>query len=190
MKLFMLFVLLIPMISVAEAEVLWDYDLHSLPPGWWAAWLWEFTSSGAKLYTSCGGYSGSSGGDLGSLDTSIVLPEGIDSLVIKVDQSLSLGSYGCLSKAWVYVSFNEGANWMEVYHQQSPFSSSDPLNICLTGITMAGMPFKIKFTGVAYGSNYGGSSIHWYLENFLLTAYGEGLALQQWTWGSIKAATE
>ena len=187
-KMLILLVLLIPMISAADEEVLWDYDFHTLPPGWDATWLWGFSGEGASLHASIGGYSGCTGGDMGSFDTSVLLPEGIDSLVITADQSLSLAGTNDYSEAGIYVSFNQGVNWMEVYYAHSPFSGSDPVHICLAGITMAGLPFQIKFIGTAYGSNYGGSLIHWDLENFLLTAYGNNLSLEQWTWGGIKSA--
>lgn len=172
--------------AVADELVLWDYDLHTLPPGWDVDFQWEFPGDCARFQASCYGYTGGYYGNLGSFDTCAVLSGEVDSLVIYADQNLYL--YGYMDYCFVeaHVSLNNGSTWKEVFYESSNFSTSDPLHICISETPQSGDSVQVKFYAAGYGSNYGGSEALWELENFTLTPWGNGMVLNQWTWGALK----
>jgi len=172
----------------AEEAVLWEYDFHTLPPGWQADQWWDFTDSGAEIYVSYGGTSGWLGGDFGSFDTTAFIPDGTDSLIITAEQLLSLSGNNSYSFADVSISLNHGSSWQSVFYQTSNYSTTDPLVIALAEEIQGGDSIQVRFQAVAIGTMYGGSTAYWRLEDFVMTAYGEGLLLQQCSWGRIKAS--
>jgi hypothetical protein len=173
--------------AFSEELVLWEYDFHTLPPDWEASWYWEFTVEyGAYLNVSFGGTSGCAGGAFGSYNTCAILPEGTDSVTIYADQVLSLTHYIDWSYAEVCISRDQGSNWEQIFYETSDYGTSDPLMLTLTDV-QGGDSLQIEFNGIAYGSMYGGSTVSWRLENFVLTAFGEALQMDQTSWGAIKA---
>ena len=173
--------------AFSEELVLWEYDLHTLPPGWDFDYEWEFGPDGAEIDITIGGFSGSLFGTFGSLDTCAVLPDGTEWITFYADQGLSLwGNGGCVSWARVSISWDAGANWSTIWEKYSGYSTYDPLMLTVSDVA-GGDSLQVRFNAYAMGSNYGGSSAHWTLENFVLTAHGEVLSFDQTSWGAIKA---
>jgi hypothetical protein len=208
------------LVGLSSADTLfWFYTLTEPPPGWEYEWF-TFGPSGARLYrraiwypmhegigdrtaSSCitdlsevnCGFANSSGPGLyqeaGYLVTeTIVVPYGLDSLVLYVPQYTSISASGesGSSKVELYAIVNGVSQllWSRYVSALSNVSLVDTLPIEEVVAELdPGDSIRFRFVG-SYGGWYASTTIDWRLWDAELTGCGD-LGFIQSTWGSIKA---
>jgi len=177
-------------------QVLWDYSLTELPPGWEIIeGEWIFQPDGAYS-DAVAGYFEHDWNELRSPD--MVLPEGTDSFSIALNQTSlawASGAPGTFAFARMVLQINgEGfISW-----NNSAGADSLPIFVIPDG-TAAGDTVRVELLCVAISwpettassAAYRGqpqASADFHIWDFVLTAYGDISTLAPSSWGAIKTA--
>ena len=183
-------VLLVLCLPTRADWVPWNFDLHTCPPGW-SAEDWIFTDEGAICSFEAPGPGGEwEEGILSSPSAAIEVPAGCDSVVLDIDQEFSCCLPGPFDYACTYILYSlSGGEWTSFYSTMSNWSESFSTPVHQVVPAIPGETLGLRFVMLLYTgwSQPGTRSADWCLENLVLTFYGDGLALQQLTWGEIKA---
>ncbi|OPL19567.1 MAG: hypothetical protein AVO35_09630 [Candidatus Aegiribacteria sp. MLS_C] len=167
-------------------EVVWDYDLTSLPDGWSLDGHnseWTFSPDGAHMQASASSPYSTAYAII--YTDAITIPAGCDSVVFHVEQDLQRYASGTgWSAALVHYRIN-GMIWKELY--DGPYQSTNPIHCRIPVFEGNIMEVRIQGTAVAGSDIHPGSgSINWLLWDLTLTLYGDEVGLDNSTWAAIK----
>jgi len=167
--------------------VVWEYDLRSAPPGWEFEHEWVFSSEGVRMDEYVGSPYTSEWGHIYSLD--VVIPEGCDSIILHIEQDLSVTSSGN-GYAGAELDYRlNGAEWLPLLNVGIWYQSTVPIHEDIPAAP--GQVLDLHFEAYAGKGNDmypGWGSIDWLLYDLTLTFYGEQVSFEQTTWGAIKGA--
>lgn len=186
----------------AQADaLLWFEDLTTPPPGW-SCWGFDFTPWGAHLYEIVDYFPNrppGAGGPaplifVGSMYTDTVLvPDGIDSLVIHVPQTLNLSvggeSISASATLAVFINGEESALYQRSVYEymadsRDSYADSLPLHYSIVDVS-SGDEVYFRFYSESFGWS-GSATINWKLWDAQLVGFGD-LAFRSESWAAIKA---
>ncbi len=186
-------VILLAVAGIAPADqVLWDYSLSEIPPGWQVvAGQWEFLPDGAHSEAAAEAYET----DWNDLQSALlVLPPGTDSVSISAQQtsatwetelpntfSLCRMNLGINGQYNIYWNVSAGASDSTPIFVVPPASAGDTLKVILLCSAICDPPPPTPPPGPGPQS-----TAVFHIWNFVVTAYGDIADLESSTWASIK----
>jgi len=193
---------LLALASGVQADaLLWFEDLTMPPPGW-SYWGFDFTPFGAHLYVisdyfpnrHCGAGDPAPLTFVGSMYTETVLvPDGLDSLVIHVPQTVNLSAGGEIISASVTLAVYINGEGSPLYQRsvyeymadsRDSYADSLPLHYSIVDVSSGD---EVCFRFYAESTGYSGSTtINWKLWDAQLVGFGD-LAFRSESWATIKA---
>jgi len=197
-------VILFTAFTAASDEVIWSYDLTELPEGWDCQ---EFTFSEAGANTDLeGSFVPDSGQTITFpynaflLSEILIVPPGLDSLVIDVSQYAYLAAYVWgdsqstegIASASVRLNMEKNG-WISTelwYRSAYTYSTPDivtdslPIHVAILDVSQGDL-IRFRFHAHINGF-YGSAEVDWTLWDAQLTAYGT-LPLIPRTWSAIKS---
>ena len=181
-RVILLLLLLLQAVSFAD-QVLWEYDLTEVPPGWGYSAEWEFTSEGMSVFFDCymGGYMNES-----VLTGLVMVPMGTDSLTMAIDQLYIawLGGYASVH-ASIYINVN-GQGWDSIWYLAGQQIDSTAVFESITEVDPADI-LRFRFEGGGGGVEFSSFYLDWTLCDLVLTAHGDIQSLSSRTWAGIKS---
>jgi hypothetical protein len=174
-------------------QILWDYSLTELPPGW-EVFLgeWDFQPDGAHSDASAGFFE-EDWNELRSPE--LVLPEGTDSIGIEAGQaseSWTSGAAGTFAFARMVLTVNgqgfivwnnsSGIDSLPIFVVPAGAAAGDTIRIDLLCVAIS-WPETVPRGGAGRQQQ---SYAIFHVWDFVLTAYGDVAALAPSTWGSVK----
>jgi hypothetical protein len=169
-------------------SVIFDTDFAELPVNWYAT-TFQFGSEGAyiDLFTFSGFDANLSTGL--PVEYIIFVPDGADSVRVKVDYTLHASGLNPSMEFRIKLG-SQSVSLQTVW--EAILSPANPQ--VYTSGTLQFSPAWVQagdFLGVYFRADIiypgdDGGVIEWYIHNLEITAYGDGLNLEQSTWGSIK----
>jgi len=171
----------------AESAMVFETQFHTIPNGWSNS-HWQFDSSNGawidKWVTSPADFTATTGSQSGTASWYFV-PDGTDSLVIHIEHDISAMTASG-SEAYIQLLSPSTANEYLFYKAiYNSFATNEPID---TTITSPPAGNWIGFKAHAYITTCypGYSTIEWHITNFIVTAYGNGMALETVTWADLK----
>jgi len=188
-------VILFTVFTAAPDVVIWSYDLTELPEGWDSQ---SFTFSEAGAYTHLEAvFTPDMGPPYNSflLSEIMIVPPGLDSLVIDVSQYAHLETHGLTGFANACVQLDIEKNgwtpvelWYRISSSYTPTPDividSLPIHVAILDVSQGDI-IRFRFHAHINGF-YGVAEVNWTLWDAQLTAYGT-LPLIPRTWAAIKS---
>ena len=178
-------ILLVCSVSATLADqILWQYYLDEIPPGWTAQYHWFFNPEGMRCKL---GHTGPGYEYYDVLTDTLVVPEGTDSLTLSVQQEYSAWEY--LASIGAYIHYwTDTTSWVTLWELTGSGNDSIPIFESISSLAV-GTEITFRFRGAASsGSQYASAELDWLLYGLILTAHGDIQGLTPSTWGAIKAS--
>jgi hypothetical protein len=181
-------------LTAGADQVIWDYSLSELPPGWEIIeGEWVFQPDGAHSDASAGFFEH----DWNELRSpELVLPEGTDYITITADQTSlawASGASGTFAFARVVLQINgngfiywnnsSGADSLPIFIIPDDTAAGDTVRVDLLCVAIS-WPETAASTPLHRGQPQASADFH--IWDFVLTAYGDISTLTPSTWGAIK----
>lgn len=174
--------LLLQAVSFGD-QVLWEYDLTEVPPGWGYSADWEFTSEGMSVFFDCymGGYKNEN-----AYTGLVMVPMGTDSLTLAIDQLYIARTGGYASvHASIYINVN-GQGWDRIWYKTGEQIDSTAVFELITEVN-GGNILRFRLEGAGGGVEFSSFYLDWTLRDLVLTAHGDIQSLNSRTWAKIKS---
>ena len=172
-------------------SVIFETDFSELPDNWFAS-TFQFGTEGAyiDLFTFNSFDANLSTGPGMPVENIIFIPDGTDSVDIKVDYTLHASGLNPSMEFRIKLgtqSVSLQTVWEVILSASNPqIYTSGTLEFTPEWIE-AGDFLAVYFRADIINPGDDGGSIAWYIHNLEITAYGDDLHLEQSTWGSIKS---
>ena len=163
-------------------EVIWSYDLTILPPGWQTD-KFEFVSNGARYYSNVDWYNciNSTGFSDYLRTETVIIPDGLDSLVLIVPQYLHLiansqywGSAHAKTTIDAYVDYVKQCLWSQEVNSMGLWDELTDTTTIHEVVTGLNSDQSVYFEFIGYQSGWEGwTLIDWRLFNAQLIGYGD-----------------
>lgn len=183
---FVVLLLVLCPISLADTAVLFDTDFSALPYGW-VNDEWEFDHPGAHV--SNGVQWDTWSGVFNSVPFSagvFFIPDGTDSVVVHIEHSVILEGDYYSSRIQLWTNHS---GWGDYIFDQSGSGGyteiTDPVHFVLTD-PVPGTWVGFKFRAYLSAGYMGYSGMSWTVHSMTVTAWGDALGLETTTWSAIK----
>lgn len=172
-------------------EVVYETTFQEYPDDWYAT-TFEFGPSGALIdFNGLASFDANlCTGDGIPSTCNIFLPDGADSVMVSINQTLSVsGGDQAMMEFCIYLKTVEHGSeevWrVEITPNNPAVYQSGYFHFSPDWIQAGG------YLGLYFGANVSpddfGSSVYWAISHITVYAYGNALSLQQKTWGAVKA---